>query len=152
MPISNYTSNSIQDFCEKYNTVILCDHLANLHIKNKIENSAAFVTMHPTDWLSLMPDIVITMNGHRLINHKKIMKTWSSSEHWHVSPDGIVSDPFNRLSQLIECPIEFFFQKMACLSAQNNEEYYMSWKKMEQRKTPNNPLDAVFDYSGIREL
>ena len=149
LPICKEITNSIQDFCEKYNAVVICDHLANLHIKNKIENAAAIAAMNSSDRSALMPDIVITMNGNRLINHKRLMKSWPLSEHWHVSPDGLVSDPFNRLSQLIECPIEYFFQEMSNLCDMRNEEFYASWKEMEQTKTPNNPLDAVFKYSTV---
>ena len=149
LPVSHEVNRCIQDFCEKYNAVVLCDHLANLHIKNKIENAAALAAMQTSDLSILAPDIVVTMNGNRLVNSKKMMKVWSSAAHWHVSPDGLVSDPFNRLSQLVECPIEYFFQRLASINNQRNTEYFENWEKMEQAKTPNNPLDAEYQYSAV---
>lgn len=149
LPVSEQMNDNVQKFCEHYNTVVLCDHLANLHIVNMIENAAAISSMKQTDWQSLAPDIVITMNGHRLNNHKATMKIWSTAEHWHVSPDGLVSDPFKRLSQIVECPIEYFFERMNSYSNATNESFYNSWKKMEMDKTPKNPLEASFEYSAV---
>ena len=149
LPISDETSKRVQEFCEKYNAIVLCDHLANLHIKNKIENAPAIAAMQSSDFSTLIPDIVITMNGNRLINQKRLMKSWPSSEHWHVSPDGLVSDPFNMLSQIIECPIEYFFWKMANLYDKRNMEYFKRWKEMEYNRFPNNPLEAEYEYSAV---
>jgi 2-succinyl-5-enolpyruvyl-6-hydroxy-3-cyclohexene-1-carboxylate synthase len=149
LPITKETSDCIQNFCETYGAVIICDHLANLHIRNRIENAAALAAMHTSDWSALMPDIVITMNGQKLVNQKKIMGLWPTSEHWHVSPDGIVSDPFNRLSWLIECPIPYFFQTMIKFCNNRNADYFESWKRMEQIKAPNNPLNMKYEYSAV---
>lgn len=149
LPVSSSVNAEIQLFCEKYNTTILCDHLANIHIKNKIENASVTAAMNIADWDSLKPDIVITMNGHRLNNYKAAMKIWNTAEHWHVSPDGLVSDPFKRLCQIVECPIEYFFGRMNELSDINDTSYYDKWAQMEKMKSPNNPLDASFDYSAV---
>jgi len=149
LPINGSMTEAIQYFCEKYNAVVLCDHLANLHIKNRVENAGMTSIMRIADWETLTPDIVITMNGHRLNNHKNTMKMWSLAEHWHVSPDGMISDPFNRLSQLIECPIEYFFCRMNELSDVQNNEYYKEWIQMGASKAPNNPLNAKFEYSAV---
>ncbi len=149
LPISNEENDSVQSFCEHYNAVVLCDHLANLHITNKVENAAAISAMRQQDWQSLSPDIVITMNGHRLNNHKGTMKTWNMAEHWHVSPDGMVSDPFKRLCQIVECPVEYFFRRLNEYSDINDTSYYANWVQMEKIKAPNNPLEASFEYSAV---
>lgn len=149
LPVSKEVNDCIQEFCEKYNVVVLCDHLANLHIKNKIENVGAISAMRRPDWEELCPDIVITMNGNRLNNYKQIMKIWGESLHWHVSPDGLVSDPFKRLSQIVEAPIEFFFRKMLGFVNRKCTEYYDNWHDMEISKAPNNPLDAKFEFSAV---
>lgn len=149
LPLREKINLKIQSFCEKYNAVVLCDHLANLHIKNKIEKAAVTAAMTTDDWNEVQPDIVITMNGHRLNNHKNTMKMWNRSLHWHVSPDGVVSDPFKRLSQLIECPIEYFFERMEKYGSTSNNEYITKWKQIEQTKAPNNPLNAEFEYSAV---
>lgn len=149
LPVSKEVNDNIQKFCEHFNAVVLCDHLANLHIANKVENASAISSMKQPDWQSLAPDIVITMNGHRLNNHKATMKIWNKAEHWHISPDGLVSDPFKRLSQIVECPIEYFFERMNNYSETADTSYFSSWKQMELAKAPNNPLEASFEYSAV---
>jgi len=149
LPVKNVVSENIQCFCESYNTVVLCDHLSNLHIKNKIDNPSFFSAIQQKDWEALMPDIVITMNGHRLNNHKLSMQKWSNASHWHVSPEGVVSDPFHRLSRLIECPIEYFFEFLLKFKSDENNAYYHNWCDIVQKRTPNCTLDAHFEYSAV---
>lgn len=152
LPVNKEVTDNIQKFCEHFNAVVLCDHLANLHITSKIENAAAISNMKLADWQALTPDIVITMNGHRLNNYKSTMKIWGTAEHWHISPDGIVSDPFNRLSQIVESTIEYFFERVNNYSGISNSSYCDCWKDIVKVKTPNNPLDASFEYSAVSAI
>lgn len=149
LPIANDVSENIQRFCQQYNAVVVCDHLSNLPIQNKIENATLMNNLHQEEWNRLCPDIVITMNGHRLVNHKNLMKHWPKADHWHVSPDGMVSDPFNRLSHIIECPIEYFFERLLKTDITSDNDYYSDWVKVEQGKNYSNPLNFEYDYSAV---
>lgn len=149
LPSDQKLQNVIQGFCERYNGVVLCDHMGNLHITNRIENASMIAMLSSNEWKMLSPDIVITMNGHRMNNHKKTVSQWPSVEHWHVSPDGLVSDPFKKMNKIIECPIDYFFERMCGLSKEHKDTYWQAWREKEKDMSCANPYDIDFVFSSV---
>lgn len=151
LPISVQETQKIEAFCEAYNVTIVCDHLANLHIKNKIENNLLFSHLSNVEWDSVKPDVVVTMNGNLVLNVKGQMRRFSGSmEHWHISPNGEVSDPFMCISKVIECSVNYFFNKLVNYAEKrNNNTYFEAWAKLKSKKIINSVSDCKLEYSAV---
>ena len=147
-PLSDKDTSIINDFCDKYDVVFYAEHLSNLHVKNKI-GKAAFLNM--VDWKGeLCPDIVITMGGHRMADPKYGIRSINDRiEHWHVSPNGEVSDLFKCQNLIVECKQGFFFRKLAQLGNLCSHPYLESWRAMENKKITREPVASDFEYSQV---
>lgn len=145
LPISKIETEEINKFCDKYGVIVIAEHLSNRHLKNSVHLSA---TLNYADFETLHPDIIITMGGHRMVDPKnKLRKYKNIMEHWHVSSDGIVSDPFYCQTQIIECHQEYFFKRMITYGVQNNNSYINDWMRFENSRLVNRPKIDHFQYS-----
>lgn len=144
----NITDNlkaSLDDFCSKYNCVILTDRISNLQHSNAIDN--AFVVLRALsleERKKLFPNIVISIGGNMVFNNeiKGYLKATSNKfESWQVGVDGSISDPYRRLTQMFEMNEYSFFQNIVDTSQQKlkrNSEYYERWKEIsESIEEPN---------------
>lgn len=151
LPISKEESFVIEDFSKKYNTVFVCDHLGNLHIHNKIEDSLLFGQLSASDWEVLRPDILITMQGSMVINLKSQLRNFGKNGmmHWHVSPDGEISDPFMCMNKIVESRSSYFFKRLAQYTGVQENTYYNSWIMTEKQKIVNSVRDCKLEYSSV---
>ncbi len=150
LPISNEETETIQKFCESYNVTFICDHLANLHIKSKIEDNVFFSNLTAADWDSIKPDIVITMNGNQVLNiTASIRKRKGAIQHWHVSADGSVSDPFMCMNTIVECTPSYFFKRLVSLCEKPSNSYFNEWKDLYDKKIVNSISNADIAYSSV---
>lgn len=149
-PISKEEATIVETFCQKHNVALVCDSLSNLHIDTKIHNSLLFAQMTNDDWDSICPDVVITMNGNMILNVKGQMRRLRKKlQHWHVSKDGEVSDPFMCMTQIIECSPIDFFKRMISYVNNGTNAYYDEWKKLESQKIVNSVSDCEVEYSAV---
>ena len=151
LPISEDETAIIEAFTEKYNVTIICDHLANLHIHNKIEDSLLYGQLTNADWESIRPDIVVTLQGSMVLNVKAQLRNFGKigMQHWHISPDGDVSDPFMCMSKIIECTPLYFFQRLLQYANGKTNEYYDQWKNLEEQRIINSVSDCELEYSAV---
>lgn len=146
-PISQEETDVINDFCDKYDSVFFCEHISNLHIKNAIHNATLISVF---DWQNLCPDIIITMGGHRMADPKvALTKLKGKCQHWHVSPDGMVSDVTKFQNKIIECRLGFFFKRMAQLSEKCSHPYLEAVRSFESKKLANILKAEDFGYSAV---
>lgn len=146
-PLTHDEADVVNDFCEKYDAVFLCEHISNLHVKNAIRN-ATIISLF--DWQNLCPDIIITMGGHRMADPKVAMtKLKGKCEHWHVSPDGVVSDVTKFQNKIIECHHYFFFKRMAELGKKCVHPYLEAVRTFEDKKIVNTLKAEDFEYSAV---
>lgn len=103
---------------EKRYTKLLYKHFAWLteHIGNRtvpgipVKNFDAALYAMPEDKMDQMaPELLITYGGHIVSKRlKKYLRRHPPKEHWHVSPDGEVTDLYGSLTTVIEMdPFEF---------------------------------------------
>lgn len=140
-------SDIINDFCDKYDAVFFCEHISNLHVKNSIRNA----TLIPIfDWQNLCPDIIITIGGHRMADPKvALTKLKGRCQHWHVSPDGMVSDVTKFQNKIIECHQDFFFRRLAELGKKCGHPYLEAVHAFENKKIVNTLKADDFNYSAV---
>lgn len=146
-PLCQEETDVINEFCDKYDVVFFTEHISNLHIKSSIHNATL---INVFDWQDLCPDIIITMGGHRMADPKvALTKLKGKCQHWHVSPDGAISDVTKFQNTIVECHQGFFFKRMADLGEKCNHPYLDAVRSFESKKMVNTLNADDFDYSAV---
>lgn len=126
--INDELSNYIDEFCEKYNAVVLCDHTSNYYGKYKILGSIICGQSEPNTLknIDLLIDIGNVSGAYMSIKPKEV---------WRINPDGELRDTYRRLKYVFEMEEKDFFKKYNELSKNNNEEtsYYEKWLNEKNR-------------------
>ena len=123
---------------EKRYTKLLYKHFAWLteHIGNRtvpgipVKNFDAALYAMPEDKMDQMaPELLITYGGHIVSKRlKKYLRRHPPKEHWHVSPDGEVTDLYGSLTTVIEMDPFEFLEKIAALLETRTPEYPRIWE------------------------
>jgi 2-succinyl-5-enolpyruvyl-6-hydroxy-3-cyclohexene-1-carboxylate synthase len=132
-PISETFKRKIETFANKYNAVIVTEHLSNLQ-GNHIVNPYRAMSSTSQDEFNqkLRPDILISVGGTQIMNHPlvgKLRATNSEMRHWLVNNDGFYADKFYHLTSILECTQEYFFDYFVQNAGEieNDNVYYQSW-------------------------
>ncbi len=142
-------TEKVDEFCEKYNAVIICDHTSNYKGKYRFNASIVSVqTMYRSENLS--PDVLIHIGD---ISGAYI--SMSPKSVWRVSPDGQLCDSYRKLRYVFEMDEEEFFGLYnSKASAKSDVSYYEScikeYNKMEN-SVPELPFSNMWiarNYSG----
>ena len=123
---------------EKRYTKLLYKHFAWLteHIGNQtvpgipVKNFDTALYAMPEEQMNRMaPDLLITYGGHIVSKRlKKFLRQHPPKEHWHVSPDGEVTDLYCSLTPVIEMDPFEFLEKIAGLLENHTPEYPRIWE------------------------
>ena len=129
--------NLIYQFEKRY-TKLLYKHFAWLteHIGNQtvpgipVKNFDTALYAMPEEQMNRMaPDLLITYGGHIVSKRlKKFLRQHPPKEHWHVSPDGEVTDLYCSLTTVIEMDPFEFLEKIAGLLENHTPEYPRIWE------------------------
>ena len=103
--MSEKESKLIDDFCERNNAVVFCDHTSSY--KGNYRLLFALAAGQKFFDKSLMPDTVIHF-GEISGDYQSLKLT--GAEVWRVSPDGEVRDTFRKLTKVFEMPESLFLQ------------------------------------------
>lgn len=113
----------------KHRFRIIAETLSNI--------SHTYLDANPSEinWSKMRPlDLVITIGGHLIHkNMKEWLRTNPPREHWHVSPDGVISDIFCCQTLCIESTPQTFFKEMP----------YKEMEDMELPLLPPSPTPSV---------
>ena len=122
----NETEN-IEEFCEKYNAVVLCDHTSNYNgkykvIANLICSQAKTNALKETE---LLIDMGNVSGAYLSIMPKEV---------WRISTDGEIRDTFKKIKYVFDMPENEFFNKYNALKDEKKETtYYEQWKNEDKR-------------------
>lgn len=135
----------VLEFINKYNCVIIVDHLSNFRETDTVLSFPIVKGMSQQEFNDLLsPNIVITVGGKRMLNDPvtyKLRGMQKDFEHWRVAEDGKVVDMFRRLSVVFECRQDYFFHYFSENSQiVNNREYLNIWKQLEKRFSNTNHM------------
>ncbi len=133
MPLTKKEKDVVEDFCSKYNCVVVTDTISNFSSKYSVNSYNMLCAMSQDEFnKKLLPDIVITVGGKRLMNDPLTFKLRGSHgiRHWSVAPNGKIKDFYFKLSSVIECTPNRFFKYFAenAPKSKNNESYLNAWK------------------------
>lgn len=98
-------TNLVDQFCEKYNAVVICDHTSNYFGKYKIlMNLICEQELYhsKSNYFDLIIHIGDTSGAYMQLNIDEV---------WRVNADGQIRDPFKKLSIVFEMKEKMFFEK-----------------------------------------
>lgn len=125
--------DSLNEFTEKYNCVVICDTYANIFSDNeKIMNPRALGDVITQDQIPyLAPDLIISFGAVYYSTVKYFMSHYAKvAEHWQIAVDGMINDGYHCLKNVFELrPDEFFTHINQYSDGMNNKEYFENWKK-----------------------
>ncbi len=125
---SKTLTSELNDFQQKYHSVVLADHFSNLE-SDFMHVSLCLETMTSNDFTRYQPDIVITLGGHIWSAVKYLLRNSNGNfTHWRISDDGIVRDGFKKLTHIFDLPAESFFHMLNQYS-QPDTGYITLWRE-----------------------
>lgn len=106
--------DAFEGFLDAHDAVVFADNLSNLHMNARIDNSYSFFRgASNAERSKFSPDVVIQLFGNVVFNGEaRAFLGGSSFEHWRISEDGEVSDPFKKLTRVFEASPEEFFMRL----------------------------------------
>lgn len=154
-PLTDGESEAVERFCETYDAVVAIDLLSNLHVASTVNSFGLMRSIGEKALQDLLPDTVITLGGNQIADVKaRIGKYAGRFRHWHVSPEGRISDPFKCIPDVIECRPATFFDLFARLAPRHlgGRPYLDAWKSAAEHIGPSGFLsyEEVIPYSELK--
>lgn len=153
--ISEQEIELLNKFVEKFNCIIVKDHLANLHCSKSLNIYSAFSILSESELEKLLPDIVITMAGNSTLFQPLkalIAKSNRRTKQWLVSQDGYVHDSLRCLSNVFECTPYEFLEYYSELELQESNSYYEQWNNaISKIKTPEPSYSSLYAVKQLME-
>ena len=121
---SEAQTKAVEDFCIKYNAVVLCDHTSNYFGKFAVHPSLLCAQKQyksPCRDIDLLIDIG-DVSGAAINLYVK--------EVWRVNPDGEIRDPFRKLTNVFQIEEKDFFEIYSEKKQDNNlciYDHYNEW-------------------------
>ena len=114
---------AVDCFCEKYNSVVLCDHTSNYPGKYGVFYSlvsSQVLYSSPLKKFDLLIDLGDVSGAYPSLSFKEV---------WRVNPDGAVRDRFKKLTNVFEMPESVFFSTYNLKIEENhNTSFFNGWK------------------------
>jgi len=137
-PLSAEEKKHVDDFASKYNCVVVTDSISNYNSEYSINPFVMLNSISQKEFNNnLVPDILITVGGKRLMNDPLTFKVRGCPgvRHWSVNPGGAVKDFYFKLSSVIDSTQDYFFKWFAEKAGdiKNNKEYLNCWKRLIEK-------------------
>jgi len=137
-------TRALEEFCNKYNAVVFCDHTSGYHGTHRLLFSlAAAQELHSKT--ELKPDI--TLHVGEITGDYPLLGV-AGKEVWRISPDGEVRDTLRKLRYVFEMPEESFFEHYAKQASKTSNNQYFEqcadFLKTVQSKIPEVPFSNVW--------
>lgn len=136
LPFSDRLTQLVDEFCVKFNAVVLCDWNSNYYGKYRVFPGIVCYQDQcttPLAEIDLMIHIGNVSGSSWYLNPKEV---------WRVNPDGVLRDTFRKLSIIFEMYEEDFFSEIIKLDGVNSTSYYDAWSS-EQEKLEKQILDDL---------
>jgi 2-succinyl-5-enolpyruvyl-6-hydroxy-3-cyclohexene-1-carboxylate synthase len=117
------TTLSIEEFCEKYNAVVLCDHTSGYNGKYRIIQS--LISTQNKTFNELKPSLTIQLGD---ITGDYSSTHYHATKIWRVSQDGKIKDTYKKLSDVFKMrEYDFFNFYNNITSKKSSVSYYQAW-------------------------
>ena len=95
----------IDDFCAKYDAVMICDHTSGYYGKFKVCPAIA-KQQQGASWDWMTPDLTIHIGE---VSAAEYAWSFPSKDTWRVSEDGEIRDPYQTMTKVFQMSEEYFF-------------------------------------------
>lgn len=119
--------NAVDEFCEKYNGIVLCDQTSNYKGKYRVLGG---LLAGQKDYYPSYRRAEITIHLGEISGSYYYFK---QTEFWRVSPDGEVRDPYKCLANVFEMEEIDFFNYYNSIGDSKENTYYEEWIAEEKR-------------------
>lgn len=132
--ISEKVTNLLNIFVERTNSVVVAEHMANVHTSKSILSYPITETIGIEKFLELTPDLVISYGGNVAGRMKDLLRNRGGQvEQWSIREDGKLVDQFKGLNVIFESTLEFFLSVANSRLEQNhgivdNDSFYNVWR------------------------
>lgn len=136
----------IENFCNSYNAVVLCDHTSSYHGEFRVQSSLVsnnFSKINPK-WQSIKPDIVFHL-GEVSGDYPSSRVLEECDEVWRISEDGEARDRGGKLKYIFDGSISSFLELLPKATEENL--FYNAWKTADielRRHIPNLPFSNAW--------
>lgn len=144
---------------EQINAVVIVEHLSNCSSDLFISNADAILSvLDETDKQALVPDILISIEGHIISKKlKHFFRQNKPKEHWLVCQQLDIADLFQSLTDLIETDTTYFLESLINYGESNNDQtFYKRWKsisnKIDEPSSDNNFSDLTVTGTFLKKL
>lgn len=146
-PLSDEDKKYFDAFTEKYNCVVLTDHLSNVDNEYCLNPYRLLKKIKSDEFKKeLLPDLMIYVGGKRVLNcplAEKIKSIRRYVKFWHVIEDGSVCDIYRKLTRVIGCSQKQFFKFFAERAGDiHNDGVYCNEWKAAAAKVPKVNMNA----------
>ena len=152
-PMEEKNVKVIEEFAEKYNAVILAEHVANFNSENCINAYKLLEQISLKKFLAeLSPDLIISMGGNYASYGIKSALRGAKADNWWIDPQGQVVDTWRSLKKIFECSIFDFFQVMVEGGADRGgkDHYLECWKKhLDAIKVPKSKFTSLYVVNNV---
>ena len=137
-PMSPEEKRNFDLFCEKFNCVVVTDHLSNVHNDYTVN---PFNLMRKTnkDYFirNFNPDLILYFGGKRVLNcplQGKLRSIPRKFQFWRIDRDGKVADLYRLLTHVFEMSPDYFFRYFAehAGDIHNDGNYLKVWKEQNE--------------------
>ncbi len=137
---SNELNAALDAFEARYNCVISTEHLSNIKCKNALNTYLVAEAITGNVLRKLNPDIIVFFGGNFISRFKVQLRVIKDTcETWIINDDGAIMDPFQNLTNVFECPPEYFFDFMAEANSNGKNDHDLYEDLVGLRKKINVP-------------
>jgi 2-succinyl-5-enolpyruvyl-6-hydroxy-3-cyclohexene-1-carboxylate synthase len=115
--------------------VVLADIISGLHDAQSITNWDAICTLADLELKQhLKPDLLITIGKFTVSKgFKKFIRDNKPAEHWHVTPNHTIANPFDTNPEEIEVDESDFLRWLLTSSQNTDGNYFNEWKTASEQ-------------------
>ena len=147
MLVSGQMRPSEQKYRLPEGIVCVSEHLSNDIAFPSIQNADQILAAEGIEDLAneLAPDLIITLGGHIVSKRfKKFIRSQHPLAHWHIDPEGKVTDLFCCVTQIIQTEPETFLKALSHSGSLEDQTYGQCWTSLSQKiKQPVLPYSEM---------
>lgn len=126
LPWAEKLTDAVDEFCRKYNAVVLCDHTSNYYGKYRVLPNLA---THQKNYNSVVRQTEVLIHIGDISTSEYGIKPHRT---WRVNPDGEIRDTFFSLENVFEFDEFDFFEAYSRMKEEGNNTFYEECLDEEQ--------------------
>lgn len=123
VPFTEAETNTIDNFCAKYDSVVFCDHTSNYHGKYRV--LTGLIGQQENALSKVVPDMLIHI-GQISGDYASMGLAGSAKSVWRVAPDGELHDTFKKLDCLFSVEEQKFFEYYSAQKQNGENNSYLA--------------------------